>query len=197
MDKTTKTVLIIIGSIILICACGASLLFATGLWSYTRFVNWADTSTSEDPQEVVRIGSEIADFDVPEGFGSPYGMHFGEITSVGYASQSRNTHILLTQFPEGTSVNVEEMLKLISQYSTDSNNHWYDAQTTLIEEKPVMVRGQETTLSISEGTSSEGGTYRSAVATFEGRGGPSILMIAGPVGEWDMEMVEQFIASMR
>jgi hypothetical protein len=197
MDKTTKTVLIIIGSILVICACSAGLLFVTGLWSFTRFVNWADTSTSEDPQEVVRIGSEIADFDVPEGFGSPYGMHFGEITSIGYASQSRNTHILLTQFPEGTSVNVEEMLKLISQYSTDSDNHWYDGQTTLIEEKPVTIRGQETTLSISEGTSSEGGTYRSAVATFQGRGGPSILMIAGPVGEWDMEMVEQFIASIR
>lgn len=197
MDKTTKTVLIIIGSILFVCACGASLLFATGLWSLGRFVNWADTNTSEDPQEVARFGSEIADFDMPEGFGSPYGIHFGEATSVGYASQSRNTHILLTQFPEGTSVNVEEMLKLISQYSTDSNNRWNDSQMTVVEEKTVTIRGQETTLSISQGTSAEGGTYRSAVATFEGKGGPSLLMIAGPLDEWDMEMVEEFIASIQ
>jgi hypothetical protein len=197
MDKTTKTVLIIVGSILAICACGASLLFLTGLWSFGRFVNWVDTGTSEEPQEVARIGSEIADFDVPEGFGSPYGMHFGEVTSVGYASPSRNTHILLTQFPKGTSINVEEMLKLISQYSTDSNNHWYDAQTTLLEQEPVTIRGQETTLNVSEGTSSEGGTYRSAVARFEGRGGPSLLLIAGPVDEWDMQMVEDFVASIR
>ena len=197
MDKTTKTVLIIIGSIVLVCACGGSLLFATGLWSFGRFVTWADTNTSDEPQEVVRIGSEIADFDVPEGFGSPYGMHFGEITSVGYVSQSRNTHILLTQFPEGTSINVQEMLKLISEYSADSNNHWYDSQTTLVEEKPVTIRGQETILSISEGTSTEDGTYRSAVASFDGRGGPALLMIAGPIDEWDMEMVEEFIGSMQ
>src|SRR5512145_231096 len=100
MNKTTKTVLIIIGSVLLVCICAASILFATGLWSIGNIVRWADTNTSENPQEVVRFGSEIADFDAPKGFGSPYGMHFGEITSVGYASQSKNTHILLTQFPE-------------------------------------------------------------------------------------------------
>jgi hypothetical protein len=197
MNKTTKTVLILIGSVLLVCICGASVLFATGLWSVGNIVRWADTNTSENPQEVVRFGSEIADFDVPEGFGSPYGMHFGEITSVGYASQSKNTHILLTQFPEGTHVNVEEMLKLINQYSIDPDNAWVDAQTTLIEEKPVTIRGQETTLSISEGTSSDGTTYRSAVATFQGKGGPSMLMVAGPIEEWDIEMVEEFVTSVQ
>jgi len=197
MNKTTKTVLIIIGSVLLVCICGASVLFATGLWSMGNIVRWADTNTSENPQEVVRFGSEIADFDVPEGFGSPYGMHFGEITSVGYASQSKNTHILLTQFPEGTHVNVEEMLKLINQYSIDPDNAWADAQTTLLEEKPVTIRGQETTLSISEGTSSDGTTYRSAVATFQGKGGPSMLMVAGPIEEWDIEMVEEFVTSIQ
>lgn len=197
MDKTTRTVLIIIGSVLLVCICGASLLIATGLWSVGNIVRWADTNTSEEPQEVTRIGSEIADFNVPEGFGSPYGMHFGEITSVGYVSQSKNTHILLTQLPEGTHVDVDEMLKLISQYSNDPNSGWYDAQTTLIEEKPVTIRGQETTLSISGGTSSDGVTYRSATATFQGRGGPSLLMIAGPLDEWDIEMVEAFIASIQ
>jgi hypothetical protein len=197
MDKTTKTILIIIGSVLLVCICGVSVLAATGLWSFRNIVRWADTNTSENPQEVVRFGSEIADFDMPEGFGSPYGMHFGEITSVGYASQSKDTHILLTQFPEGTHVNVEEMLKLIDQYSNDPDRPWVGAQTTLIEEKPVTIRGQETTLSISEGTSSDGTTYRSAIATFQGKGGPSMLMIAGPIEEWDIEMVEEFIASIQ
>lgn len=197
MDKTTKTILIIIGSVLLVCICSVSVLFAAGLWSMGNIVRWADSNTSENPQEVVRFGSEIADFDMPEGFSSPYGMHFGEITSVGYASQSKNTHILLTQFPEGTHVDVEEMLKLISQYSNDPDSGWYNTQTTLIEEKPVTIRGQETTLSISEGTSSEGTTYRSATATFEGRGGPSLLLIAGPTEEWDIEMVEEFIASIQ
>lgn len=197
MDKTTKTVLIIIGSVLLVCICAASVLVATGLWSFMNIARWADTNTSEEPQEVMRIGLEIADFDVPEGFDSPYGVHFGDMTSIGYVSQSKNTHILLTQLPEGTHVDVDEVLKLLSQYSNDPNNRWLDAQATLIEERPVTIRGQEVTLSISEGTSSDGTTFRSATATFQGRGGPSLLVIAGPIEEWDIEMVEAFIASMQ
>lgn len=197
MDKTTKTILIIIGSILLVCVCGTGLLMATGLWSFQNIVRWADSNTTENPQEVSRVGEEIADFEVPDGFGNPYGVHFGDVTMIGYASQSGDTHLLLTQFPEGTHVDVDEMLKTISRYSTDSNSQWYDVQTTLIEEKPVTIRGEETTLSISEGTSSEGGIYRSATAAFQGRGGPALVMIAGPIDEWDIEMVEDFIASIQ
>ena len=197
MDKTTKTILIVIGSLLLICVCAAGVIFATGLWSFGNIVKWADSNTSENPPEVARVGGEIADFEIPTGFGSPYGMHFGDITMVGYASQSKNSHILLTQFPEGTSVNTNEVLKLISQYSNDPNSRWADTQTEVIEEKPVTIRGQESTLTISEGTSSDGITYRTAVANFPGRGGPSLVMIAGPVDEWDIETVEAFIASIQ
>jgi hypothetical protein len=142
------------------------------------------------------LGSEIADFDIPEGFGSPYGVHFGEVTSVGYVSQSKNTHIILTQFPEGTSINVDEMLRQISEGTGNPNSVWYKTETTLIEEKPVTIRGQERTLSISEGTSSEGITYRTATASFQGNSGPSLVMVAGPIDEWDIEMVENFISSI-
>ena len=196
MDKTTKTILIVIGSLLLICVCAAGVIFATGLWSFGNIVEWADSNTSENPQEVARVGGEIADFEIPEGFGSPYGMHFGDVTMVGYASHSKNTHILLTQFPEGTSVNTNEVLKLISQYSDDPNSRWANTHTEVIEEKPVTIRGQESTLTVSEGISSDGVTYRTAVANFQGRGGPSLVMIAGEADEWDIEMVETFVASI-
>ena len=197
MDKTTKTILIILGSVLLVCACSASLVFAAGVWSFVNFAHWADTNTTENLPEVARVGSEITDYTVPDGFGSPYRMHIGEIISIGYASQSKNTHILLTQFPEETTFNVEEMLKLISHHVTDSDRSWYNSQATLLEEKPVTIRGQETTLTISEGTSLEGGTYRSAAATFQGRGGPALVMIAGPIEEWNIKIVETFIASIQ
>ena len=71
MDKTTKTILIVLGSVFVLCACAAMAIFTTGLWSFGRFVNFAERSVSESPQEAVKLGSEIADFEVPEGFGSP------------------------------------------------------------------------------------------------------------------------------
>jgi hypothetical protein len=198
MDKSTKNALIIIGSLLLLCACTATALIFTGLWSFGNVVKWADNSTSENPQEVVRFGSEIADFDVPEEFGSPYGIHFGDVKSVGYVSESGNTHIILTQFPEGTSVNVEEMLRLMEEGSGDPNSIWYNTETTLIEQKPVIIRGEETTLSISDGTSNEGIRYRMANAIFQGRGtGPSLLLFVGPADEWDAKLLEDFIASIQ
>ena len=197
MDKTTKTVLIIIGSLLLVCACGASVLFVTGLWSFRTIARVADSSTSRDLAEVADMLSEVAVITLPDGFGSPYGIHIAGITSVGFASQSRNTHILITQFPQGTVVDTEEMLKLISQYSTNPENPWDTSNTKVIEGKPVAIRGQETYLEVSEGTSSDGTTYRVATATFQGKGGPALLMIAGPLEEWDIQMVDTFLASIQ
>jgi hypothetical protein len=196
MDKTTKTILIVIGSVLFVCACITAGIFATGLWSFGRFVRWADQSVSEDPQTAVRLGSEIADYDVPEGFGSPYSIHFEDVTIVAYKSASEKSHIVLAQFPEGTSINVEEMLKEIEKGSGDPNSIWYNARTELVEQKPVTVRGQECTLNISEGTSSDDVEFRMATAKFEGRGGPSLVMVAGPLDEWDIELVEAFIGSI-
>ena len=197
MNKTTKTVLIIIGSVLLVCACGASLLFATGLWSYRTIARVADSSTSTDLAEVASMLSDIAVITLPDGFGSPYGIHIADITSVGFASQSKNTHILITQFPQGTVIDTEEMLKLISKYSTNPDNPWDTSNTRVIEGKPVTIRGQNSYLEISEGTSSDGTGYRIATATFEGKGGPALLMIAGPVDEWDIQMIDTFIATIQ
>lgn len=197
MDKTTKTILIILGSLLVLCACAVSAAFGTGLWSLAKYNQWTDTSTTRNFSEVAKFSQEIAVFTLPDRFGSPYGMHVGEITSVGFSSPSKNTHILLTQFPEGTSINTEELLKQISQYSMNPDSGWNNAHMTVIEEKPVTIRGQESILSISEGTSSDGTTYRSAITTFDGNKGPAMMVIAGPLEEWDRQLVDEFIASIQ
>jgi hypothetical protein len=145
----------------------------------------------------VRVGAEIADYEVPGGFSSPYIVHFGGISMVGYTSHSGWSHILIAQFPAGTHIDVDKMLRRISEGTGEPDRVWYNTETILIEEKPVTIREQECTLKISEGTSSEGTPYRSAAATFEGKGGPSLVLIASPVDEWDIEMVEKFISSIQ
>ena len=197
MDKSTKTVVIIIGVILLVGAVAAMTILATGLWAFGRFVNWAEQSVSESPEVAVRVGSEIADYQVPVGFGSPYSVHFGEVSLVGYKSQDEESNILLAQFPAGTHMDIDKMLRQISEGSGESDRVWYNTKTTLIEQKPVTLRGQECILNISEGTSSEGTTYRSAAATFEGNSGPALVLIVSPMDEWDIEMVEAFLSSIK
>jgi hypothetical protein len=68
---------------------------------------------------------------------------------------------------------------------------------SVVEEVPVIIQDQETMLSISEGETSDGVSYRMVSANFQGRSGPALLMIAGPLDEWDQEMVDSFISSTR
>jgi hypothetical protein len=197
MDKTTKTILIIVGSVLVVCACAGVTVFATGVWSFSRFMNFAEQSVSESPEEAVRVGAEIAEYEVPDRFGSPYSIHFADVTLIGYKTPSERSHLLLAQFPEGTSINVDEMLRIMRESSDDPDSIWYNTETEIVEQKPVTIRGEEVTLTISEGTSSDGVDFRMATAKFEGRGGPALAMIAGPLSEWDDEMVMTFVESIQ
>lgn len=198
MNNTTKTILIVLGSLLLVCGCGAAVILATGAWSIGELVQWADQNTTEDPQEVAQIASEIADFEVPEGFTKQYGMKIATFSMVQYMTSGEDTFIFVTQFPAGTSINPDEMMREIQNNSRNPNSTWYNNDTRIVEQKPVTVRGEETTLSISEGTNEQGVLYRMANAKFDGKGeGPALVMIVGPAEAWDTELVEDFIASIQ
>ena len=198
MDKTTKTILIVLGSLLALCACSAAIVFGTGLWSFGKLVQFADSSTTEDPQEVAQIASEIADFSLPDSYTTQYGIKIATFSMVQYTTRSEQNYIFLTQFPAGTSINPDEMIRQIRDNSRNPNSVWYHTDTHLVEQKPVTIRGEETTLSISEGTDDQGELYRMANAKFQGNGeGPALFMIVGPADQWDEAMVADFITSIR
>jgi hypothetical protein len=68
---------------------------------------------------------------------------------------------------------------------------------TVIESQPCQLRGEESTLILSEGVSHDGSRYRSASAIFDGTGGPALVNFSGPSEDWDQEMVDAFIASLQ
>jgi hypothetical protein len=198
MNKTTKTVLIIIGSLLVLCACTSAVLLGTGLWSFGKVIEFADNSTTEDPQEVSRIASKIADFDIPEDYSRQYGMEIDTFNLVQYANNGEDTYIFLAQFPADTSINPDQLMREIKNSSRNPNHPLYNTDMQIVEQKPVTIRGEETTLTISEGTSDQGELYRMANAKFQGNGsGPALLMIVGPADGWDAQMVEDFVASIR
>lgn len=197
MNQTTKTIFIILGSLLVLCGCATAILFGTGLWSFSKFVQFADNSTTEDPREVAQIASQIADFNLPDGFTTQYGIQIATFSMVQYTTRAEDTYIFLTQFPAGTSINPDEMLRQIRDNSRNPNSIWYNTDTQLIEQKKVTICGEETTLSISEGTNDQGVLYRMANAEFQGNGeGPALFMIVGPAAQWDGQMIEDFIASI-
>ena len=82
MNKTAKIILIVTGAFVMLCMCGISVLLVSGVWTLGHVVRWAENSTSEDPQEVAGLAADISDFDLPDGFGSPYGMQLASFTVV-------------------------------------------------------------------------------------------------------------------
>jgi len=142
MNKTTKTILIVIGSILVLCACATVTVFAAGLLMFRTVSEVAEQTVSVSPQEVVRVGGEIADYEIPAGFGSPVSFHMGDMTMIRYKTQDEMSYILLAQFPEGTSINVEEMLRLMEDGTSDPDNVWYSTDTKIIEQKSTTIRGQ-------------------------------------------------------
>lgn len=198
MNKTTKTILIILGALLFICACGAAVVLATGARSVAEIVKWADQNTTEDPQEVAKIASEIADYEIPESLTRQYGIKFATFSMVQYMNSSEDMFLFVTQFPAGTSINPDEMMREIRNNSRNPNSPWYNTDTELVEQRKVTIRGEKTTLSISEGTNEQGETYRIANAKFKGNGaGPALFMIVAPADQWDDELLQDFIASIQ
>ena len=94
--------------------------------------------------------------------------------------------------------NVLEMMRQVRDGARNPNSRWYNVDAELVEQKPVTIRGQKSTLSISEGTNDQGELSRMANVTFQGRGeGPTLVMFIGPAEQWDTELVEDFISSIR
>lgn len=198
MSNTTKTILIVIGSLLALYACTSAVLLGTGIWSFGKLVQFAENNTTEDPQKVAQVASGIAQFNVPAGFTSQYGMQIVDFTMVQYMTRDEKSVLFLIQFPEGTSINMDEMMRQIQQNSRRPDSPWYNVDTVLVEQRPVTIRGRETTLSISEGKDGRGEQYRMASATFDGKAGsPAVLMVLAPADQWDEKMVDNLIASIQ
>lgn len=195
MDKTTKIILIVLACIIVCCICATITVFAAGLTTFSIFRNETSSNVHVITEEAVQVGAEIVNYQVPAGYSSSISLHFGDITVIGNDSSDGRSHIILAQFPEGTSINFDEIYKMIEEASNNPGSRWFDSKMKTIDRIPVTIDGQDTTLTINEGQSADGESYRMASAEFQGRGGPAVLIIAGPADEWDMQMVDQLILS--
>jgi hypothetical protein len=68
---------------------------------------------------------------------------------------------------------------------------------TVIENRPVIVRGQDVNLVISDGVNHEGKSYRQAAVAFQGKGGPALLILSESLDLWSDETVDAVLASLQ
>ncbi|MDD5467574.1 MAG: hypothetical protein PHS96_07190 [Anaerolineales bacterium] len=170
---------------ILILASGLLLAFLVGCKD-------GGASVVTETNLVTQAASRIADFDLPAGYNAEFSASLSGYTAASFRPDNGNSHLYLIQSEKGADG--EKLTQMLAQLAPGST----DPQTrmTVIETRPITVRGQEATLIISEGVNSEGETYRQVTVAFQGKGGPALLVLSEPVESWNQESVDAFLASI-
>jgi len=196
MNKTLKVILIIILVLVVLCCCIGTVLAVTGVASVGSIMKNIESNVTEKPEEVAAIAADIADFDLPAGYDKPFGLKFASFAFAGYLSSSSSATIMVAQLPQNLNINVEDIMKSMQEKSGQGTVS--SGEMKSVEDRPVTIRGQQATLVIKEGQSSDGQTTRIGTVAFTGKqGSPAVMLISSPSESWDDAMVNTLIASFR
>ena len=194
MGRNTKTVLIVLGVVLVLCICSC---VGFGVFAPAIGGMFMSQSVATEPGDVAAIGSNVVDYETPPGYEAVFGMSFFGFDLVGLGSDKENPEMLifLMQFPEWAQADQASMEAQLQQ----SVNQQLDSGEMQLEtagEQEVIIGDQPVTLTIREGSNAEGQSVRQVTGIFQGKGGPAILMIMGNVESWDQAAVDQFLASI-
>lgn len=196
MSRNMKIFLGVIAGILIICCVGAVITFVALPTIAARFF---DQALIEDPEEVAAIGQEIINYERPTGFLEEGAMQVMGIRMVFMIPELRqqNAFIMLMEFPASLSGNEAQMRRQMEEtFSRQTGQQ--DLNMVYKGSETVTINGKEATLGIYEGTDENGMTVRQASAVFEtNSGAPGMVLIFGPVNEWEGLGLEQFLQSMQ
>jgi hypothetical protein len=152
----------------------------------------AGYSFNTESEQVTSAAAEIADFDLPTGYTADFTASLMGYTVAAFNPGDGHSHLYLIQSAdEADGEKLASMLDEVIPGSSDSHT-----RMTVIETRPVIVSGEETTLVISEGTNGEGEAYRQASVAFQSQGGPALLVFSEPTSQWDQATVDALLASI-
>jgi hypothetical protein len=190
MSTTVKIILAFVAGALLIC-------MAAGVVGVLLFRAAGSTVTSlikSDPETAVRVGSEIAEYEIPEGFPDVFSAQLAGYEMTGYTGSDGHSHIYFFQLPAGVSVDVSKLESELQSTFPDRNRPYTDIR--VVDTQPGTIAGQEVTLVISEGTNHEGEPFREVSAAFEGKDGQALVVFSRPTASWDQAEVDTFLASI-
>lgn len=193
MTQTGKIVLILLVVLLLCCACACVLSFA--------FLGVAGSAMARnvtvDSEKIPAIAAGMAELPTAPGYRPAYGMQFFGFSMVDYDGADGHSHIMLMQAP--TSLGMDQaMLERQMQQATDNSQRSEEGLNLhVVGQKEVTIRGQQVTLTQSEGSGSGQRPYREVSCVFQGKGGPVLLVIVGPIDTWDQAVIDVFISNIR
>jgi hypothetical protein len=197
MSRATKIVLGIIAGLLVVCLC-VGVVAAISLRSAGSLLQNMGSMT-EDPQKVAQIAGNISDYKLPAGYSEQFGMSFFgfDMVAFGPAKSAKNQQVMmLMQFPKSLNINQADMEKQLQQ-SLERRTGQQEINLKVVAQDKATIRDQAVTLTVREGADKDGRTMRQESGVFQGKNGPTLLMIMGDKTAWDTQRVNAFIASLR
>jgi hypothetical protein len=191
-SKTTRTILIVLGVLVVCCCCvigGGYLLTRYG------FEYLGNTMVVQDPAQISQVSDKLADYDLPPGYEEEFVMDILGIQALFIMNKFEGSMITLMQintniYGDSEATRQQFQDSFLQQYQTD-NIQFYP-----IDQRPIEIRGDQTTLYEYEGSDSQGNQFRQWVTVFEGKNGTVMLMIVGSKSTWNNAEMEAFIQSI-
>ncbi len=194
MSRNVKIILVVLGSLLVICTLSCVVLFVF----FNRFANnfTAGLQTPEVRQAQARqIGAQIADYTLPPGYTEEVGFDMFVEKLVMIGPTNNQGPVIMMISVSAATVNRQQMEQTLRQSfaSQLSRSGTFKSVGT----HDVTIKGQQTTLAVSENDSTSGLTERQATGVFQGKSGLVMMMIMGSVDEWDWPTIEAFCSSIK
>lgn len=192
-NKNTRWIWIGLGGAALFCLCAV----AIALFTFYKIGQKVSDGVSADPEGASQAAHEIADYDLPPGYQEQMAMSIMFYSFVTIAPETYNTGepiIMLAQFQTG--INQQQMEQQMRQ-AMERQYNTRGADMKLAESKDATIRGEETVINVYEGSDQYGNTLRQLITSFPGKDGVAVLMVMGEASQWDKELIDEFIQSIR
>jgi len=188
MSRNAKIALIVVGTILVLCvgACGL------GWFALQRFGDQFN-----NPSSGQEIGSQIADYALPEGY-VERGINLLVYKMVVIAPEDGNggsdSLVFMLMNTSAGAANEQEMERAMQQSFQQQFNR-NGGTTHVVGTEHVMIRGKDTVLTIAENDSKP--PLKQVVGTFSGKNGVVILMVIGAKNTWNDTLFKNFVASIQ
>jgi hypothetical protein len=192
MSRGLKIGLAVGGGLLLLCC-------IAGVIIYFTVVRTIQQAVVLDPVAAAKVGHEIVDYRLPDGYQETAAMTIlgMKMVIIGPQSQaSGQMGLVLAQLPTGTG-NQEQWQQQMQQ-SWEQQGGQSSQNYHVVGTEQVTIRGQSVTLTVSEGQSTNGTVTRQVFGVFTNKGGNMVmLMAAGDKESWNQQALDQFLGSIQ
>lgn len=196
MGKTTKTLLIIVCILVVLCICGCVMgvvLMGAGGGAFMKY------AVVDDPVEAQAVSQSMIDYQLPAGYQESMVMNmviFKAAIALNVSDTISSPMIMIAEMPSLAAMDADTFRTQL-QSGMNSAQGGENYSLTLVDQYSTMINGEEVPIFIYEGVSNEGLAIRQLISgMFPGKEGQIMIMVMGASAGWNQSEIDAFIESI-